>query len=101
MPGKNAGKDIFDDWELFFYLALAGFFIAGFGLFPALVVGLSGETAIGNMFFLLCIPLPTLAGVICLAIGLRGRKHYKQHVELADILVLRFTNRQSLIMNCI
>jgi hypothetical protein len=55
-------------------------------MFPVLVSGLAGDSLIGPLFFFLCIPIPLLGGIVCMVIGLRGRKTYKEYVALADLL---------------
>lgn len=71
--------DLLGQWQLMFYLAMAGFFFIGMLLFTGLVSG---------VFFIygICVPLIFFPSIICLFLGMRGRKKAKKLEQVAGMI---------------
>ncbi len=85
-------ESFFDDWETILYCAVGCFFFAGMALFVGLITTFNGSSdesftkGPGFLFLGICAPLTVLPGLVCLAIGLRGRRRAKRLEGLAGML---------------
>ncbi|MBU4071761.1 MAG: PCI domain-containing protein [Candidatus Thermoplasmatota archaeon] len=79
--------DILGDWQIFFFLGIAGLFFGCFFLligFILLVVG--AGSGVWKLFLLVLAPLALTPGIILMFLGLRKRKAAKNLENLAELL---------------
>ncbi|MDD4308379.1 MAG: PCI domain-containing protein [Thermoplasmata archaeon] len=81
---RNA-QDILGDWQIFFFLGIAGLFFGCFFLLIGLILFFI-EAEMYNMFLLGFAPLALIPGIILMVIGMRKRARMKDLESLADIL---------------
>jgi hypothetical protein len=79
--------DILGDWQIFFFLGIAGLFFGCFFLligFILLAVGF--DTGIWKLFLLVLAPLALIPGILLMLVGLRKRGPVKDLQNLAELL---------------
>ena len=77
--------DILGDWQIFFFLGMAGIFFGAFFLLIGIILLFIGA-GIQNMFLLGFAPLSLIPGGILVAIGLSKRKAARETEALANLL---------------
>jgi hypothetical protein len=79
--------DILGNWQIFFFLGIAGLFFGGFFLLIGLILVVIGASSgPGNLFLLVFAPLSLIPGVLLMAIGMKKRRHIKDMEILAELL---------------
>jgi len=79
--------DIPGDWQISFFLGIAGlFFGLFFGLFGLILLVVAADSGVWKLFLLALAPIALLPGIILMALGLRKRKQAKDLENLANLL---------------
>ena len=77
--------DLLGDWQIFFFLGIAGLFFGLFFLMIGLILLFTGS-GVQNLFLGVFMPLCLIPGIILAAIGLKKHKAVKDLESLAEVL---------------
>jgi hypothetical protein len=77
--------DILGDWQIFFFLGVAGIFFGSFFLMIGLILLFVGAE-MNNLFLMVFAPLALTPGIILMAIGMKKRRRFKDMEILAELL---------------
>jgi hypothetical protein len=86
MNADNGREDILGDWQIFFFLGIAGLFFGCFFLLNSVILIVVGfGTGIWKLFLALAV-LALIPGTLPMFLGLKKRKPVKDLESLAEVL---------------